>query len=928
MKQQTIGATIRQHIHNYETQIIEIEQFRIYPLLVALVYIVASISLLIFLGIPHNQLDLTASSIATKNLYQVEQRTEAPYTFRWLAQDSEVPLPQPSNGKQIIRLMATVPLPNSHITISINNQNPITFPVAPNVFRRYEYLVDAPRSNETTQLRFHNDNVSQNGRELSIGLTQISMRPLTPYVIPRTPILLLILYTAIIVFVWRMEWHLVLTFYTTSMLFLAYAATHIFQSDHWYYAYLATFGLGGIIIGRSKPAKKDDPLVIPVYRHDVDGLRAVAIIAVVVYHAFPALLPNGNVGVDIFFVISGYLISQLLIRQFVKNTFSFSDFFNRRIRRIFPALLCMLLVVMIMGLLFLFPNEYAQLGRHIGAGAGFFANLLLYTEVNYFDKSAAYKPLLHLWSLGVEEQFYVMWPILLYLFRHRLRSVPALITTLIVASFLVNLRLDATLPIASFYWPMSRVWELLIGTLVVHILASPTVRQRLLFTPIIAHSISAVGIILLVASMFWAGGDASYTYYSAILPITGAILVIVAGERAWFNRIILANPVMVWIGLISFPLYLWHWPLLSFANFFTNTEPSIAMRIVLVAISVLLAWLTYAYLEKPLRQGALRSIPTRYFTYATFACGIVGYFLIGSGLIMPFNRNAPASEVSSSPAVVTNTPLCAGIENNYLVTCLHHQRGNDTTEEFVFIGDSHAEVLAAGNNIPHSTTAFAVHYCLPLLGAERFVDQSSRPFGCDDIRKLPAFINNLRANPPVHHRTIFIAGRFVALEPSSNIVSDRRGFYQFSGPRLDANTVNLDAVFQTGLQRTLTALTTLPNTSVVFIDQVPELDFMPMNCNRLQLFRSLAESNCTTPQPPIMQAFARYKLNVSAVLANFPTVRRYDPMQSLCHNNQCAIMTNGYALYIDTNHLTPYGASLVDADLWKKVLGVNPNPGS
>lgn len=928
MKQQTFGATVRYYLQNYETQIIEVTEFSVYPYLIAIGYIIACIAILVLLGIPHNQLDLTATSNATKNLYQVEQRTEAPYSFRWLAQDSEIPLPQPSNGIQIMRLMATVPLPNSHITLYFNNQHPVTFPVAQNVFRRYAYLVDVPRSNETTLVRFHSDHVSQNGRELSIGLTNIMMIPLTPYIIPRTMILLLICYTAIVVFVWRMKWYLNLTFYATSIVFLAYAATHVYPNDNWFYAYLVAFGFGGIIIGRSKPAKKDDPLVAPVYRRDVDGLRAIAIIAVVVYHAFPTLLPSGNVGVDIFFVISGYLISQLLIRQFVKNTFSFRDFYNRRIRRIFPALLCMLLVVMGMGLLFLFPNEYAQLGRHIGAGAGFFANLLLYTEVNYFDKSAAYKPLLHLWSLGVEEQFYVMWPILLYIFRARLRSVPALISTLIVASFLVNLRLDETLPIASFYWPMSRVWELLIGTLVVHILASPTVRQRLLFTPIIAHSISGVGLFLLIASMFWANSDGSYTYYSALIPITGAILVIVAGERAWFNRIILANPVMVWIGLISFPLYLWHWPLLSFANFFTNTVPSMTIRIILVGISILLAWLTYAYLEKPLRQGTLRRIPTRYFSYATFACGIVGYFVIGSGILAPFNRNAPDTALSTTPSVVTQTPLCDGIETSYLVTCLHHQRGNDGTEEYVFVGDSHAEVLATGDNILQSTTIFAVHYCLPLLGAERFVDQSARPFGCDDIHKLPAFINNLRANPPAHHRTILIAGRFVALEPSSNVIADRRGFYQFSGPRLDANTVDLDTVFQTGLQRTLTALTALPNTSVVFVDQVPELDFMPMNCNRLQLLHSLANSTCTTPQSPITQAFGRYKRNATTVLGHFPMVRRYDPMQALCHNNQCAIMTNGFALYNDTNHLTTYGAGIVDADLWKNVLSVNLNPGS
>lgn len=928
MQQRTIGATIRKYIYNYETQVIEFEPFRIYGFLLAGIYGIAVILILVFLGVPRNQLDLTLSSVATAHLYAVEQRTEAPYSFRWLAQDSQIPLPQPSNGKQIMRFTATVPLPNSHITVTFNNQNPVTIPIAPNVFRRYEYLVDAPWSNETTLLRFNSDNVSQAGRELAIGLTQISLRSLTPYVMPRMPILLLILYTAIVVFVWRMEWHLMLTFYVASVFFLAYAATHVYQNDNWFYTYLFTFGLAGMIIGRSKPAKKEDPLIAPVYRRDVDGLRALAIIAVVLYHAFPALLPSGNIGVDIFFVISGYLISQLLIRQFVKSTFSFRDFYNRRIRRIFPALLCMLVVVSIMGWMFLFPSEYAQLGRHIGGGAGFFANLLLYTEVNYFDKSAVYKPLLHLWSLGVEEQFYVIWPILLYLFRHRLRSVPALISTLLVASFLVNLRLDNTMPVAAFYWPTSRVWELLVGTLVVHILANPSIRQRLFFTPIIAHTISGVGITMLVASMFLANGEASYTSHRALIPIAGAILVIVAGERAWFNRVILANPVMVWIGLISFPLYLWHWPLLSFAHFFTNSEPSIVMRIGLVGLSLLLAWLTYAYLEKPLRQGHLRTFPTQYFMYATFAFGIVGYFLIGTGIFAPINRNAPDASTTAPAAITTSTPLCNDIETNYLVTCIHHQRSNETTEDYVFIGDSHAEVLAAGNTIPQSTTAFAVHYCLPLLGAERFVDQSTVPFGCDDVHKLPAFINNLVANPPAHHRTIFLAGRFVALEPSSNVIADRRGYYQLSGPRLPARSIDLDNVFQTGLRRTMSALTSLPNTRVVFIDQVPELDFMPMNCNRFQLVKALSASTCTTPQQPITQAFVRYKHNVTSVLADFPMVRRYDPMSVLCSNAQCDIMTNGYALYIDTNHLSPYGASVVAADLWKKVLGNQINPNS
>jgi hypothetical protein len=214
---------------------------------------------------------------------------------------------------------------------------------------------------------------------------------------------------------------------------------------------------------------------------------------------------------------------------------------------------------------------------------------------------------------------------------------------------------------------------------------------------------------------------------------------------------------------------------------------------------------------------------------------------------------------------------------------------------------------------------------MPLLGVERFLGQDTSPFGCDEVRKLPTFIKNLRNNPPTHHRTILLAGRFAAIEPSDNIFADRRGHLQFSGPRITDGTVNLDAVFQTGLHRTLAAITELPNTTVVFVDQVPELDFMPMNCNRLQLFQSLEGSTCTTAQIPIDAMFTRYKINANAILAKYPLVKRYDPMNTLCANNQCMIMNNGNALYIDTNHLTLYGAQIVDAALWKTVFGQTIN---
>lgn len=205
----------------------------------------------------------------------------------------------------------------------------------------------------------------------------------------------------------------------------------------------------------------------PGYRPDVDGLRAVAVVGVLLFHAFPDSIPGGFIGVDIFFVISGYLISSIIVRSIENGTFSISQFYGRRIRRIFPALLTVVASALLAGWFLLFPDEYKQLGRHTVAGTWFFSNIALWLETGYFDGSAETKPLLHLWSLGVEEQFYILWPLMLWLIYNRKIPSSLAIWIFTLASFALNLAFVRHHREATFFLPYSKVWELSLGALLV-----------------------------------------------------------------------------------------------------------------------------------------------------------------------------------------------------------------------------------------------------------------------------------------------------------------------------------------------------------------------------------------------------------------------------------------------------------------------------
>lgn len=373
------------------------------------------------------------------------------------------------------------------------------------------------------------------------------------------------------------------------------------------------------------------------YRPDIDGLRALAILSVLAFHADRALLPGGFCGVDVFFVISGFLITGIIVRELESDSFSFGHFYARRVRRLFPALALVLLTTLVLGWLILLPDEFQTLGTDVAAGAAFSSNLLQYSDVSVYFGSVS-RPLMHLWSLGVEEQFYFLWPVLIYTtWKFRRRWLGVIAAAVIAASFLENVAVVSFDPQAAFFLPWSRLWELSLGACLA---TSQYYRQQRSFLDDRSNHATVVGWLLqhrrelywacgatlLLASFLLMKGTWEFPGFWALVPSIGTALIILAGPQAWFNRRILSLRPVVFIGLVSYPLYLWHWSLLCFARLI-EPAPSRLLTGAVLIVSFGLAVATYLFIELPLRRSRRRQRTLAVLCFTLACCGVLGYLV-------------------------------------------------------------------------------------------------------------------------------------------------------------------------------------------------------------------------------------------------------------------------------------------------------------
>ena len=420
------------------------------------------------------------------------------------------------------------------------------------------------------------------------------------------------------------------------------------------------------------------------YRPDIDGLRAVAVLAVVAYHAWPGALGGGFVGVDVFFVISGFLITRILLAP----DFSFASFYARRVRRIFPALLIVLAATVAIGATFLPPDNLRNLLVHTIGGGLFFANVVACHDVGYFNGVAELKPLVHLWSLGVEEQFYLLWPVLVWLAVRRKVLVPA-IASVAVASLALFLWWSERDPRAAFYLSPPRFWELLAGALLVRTAVPERWRG----------AAAASGLALIAASAALLSAKTEFPGMLMLVPVAGACLV-VASPGAHFAGRLLASRAAVAIGLMSYPLYLWHWPLLSLLRNF-DRAPSTSAICATVALSFALAALTWRAVERPLVALRLRPLA------ATLAAAM----LAGVGLASAAREAMPAeSNEIANAACTARYPF----RPEGLWFC---RLSKDTAPTVLLLGDSHANHLYEGiAEVFPNDAVLAIGACMPTVG--------------------------------------------------------------------------------------------------------------------------------------------------------------------------------------------------------------------
>ena len=346
-------------------------------------------------------------------------------------------------------------------------------------------------------------------------------------------------------------------------------------------------------------------MLIKNYRPDIDGLRAIAVLAVVFFHTFPSQISGGFLGVDIFFVISGFLITDYINQNINNNSFNLLNFYKRRILRIFPALLLVLTFSIIFGWLILYPIAYQNLAKHILGAVSFISNFILYKEAGYFDIPSEQKPLLHLWSLGVEEQFYIFLPFLLLII-HRFK-LNFLLILMIVLSLALNIRWADNQNLI-FYMPITRAYELLLGSLLAHhsnipnsflgllqsILRKINIFEAIKLDVYFKNILSILGLIMIFYSLFMFPKDTFFSIHFTMIVILGSFLIISAGPWTFVNRYLLSVRQFVFIGKISYPLYLWHWPLLGFVGFFLRREPPESIKLIILVLSILFAYATDA----------------------------------------------------------------------------------------------------------------------------------------------------------------------------------------------------------------------------------------------------------------------------------------------------------------------------------------------
>jgi peptidoglycan/LPS O-acetylase OafA/YrhL len=639
----------------------------------------------------------------------------------------------------------------------------------------------------------------------------------------------------------------------------------------------------------------------PAYRPDIDGLRAIAVLAVIAFHASARIVPGGFIGVDVFFVISGFLISSLIIRGMESGTFSFAGFYLRRIKRILPAYIVVALATLVISSFLLIPNDYIFYTTSLAASWGFAANVFFsMLSWGYFGQRTEEFPLLHTWSLSVEEQFYFAFPILLlFLFRYFRKHVVAALCVLAVV-FLAISQLK-TGQVKSYFLLTSRAHELLIGALTFYLARRHPPASRAM-----ASVLAIAGMALMLGSLFLINSGTPFPGINSLYPCIGTAMLIYAGCADNALSPLLKSRPMVFIGLISYSLYLWHWPIFSFLRY-RRIEIDFTVGTLAVAAALLLAWLTWKFIESPIRANrkiTFKSALLRYYALpcaAFMSVGLYSYVTEGAPLRFPEETRQLISSYSFERDLSRTCSIRPDdyrkVTYDYLAENCAFGDLNQKQPQVLLMGDSHADhfkpfVNQLAKNAGLKSVFHVQGGCLPI-----YLPGSGLPAPAV-LGVVPPSCEQRNADlldQAGRYKYVVLAG-FWSSEYDDNF-----------GKRLD--TV-VDRIVKTGA------------TPILFKDNPSQEE----DLSRCILYKKrgwiAADRNCNIPYGPAAQRQAPPDSVIDQVKQKYPRTIVVDPKRVMCSDKECATYIANIALYKDANHINAKAAALL-ADRYIAAVG-NP----
>ncbi len=636
------------------------------------------------------------------------------------------------------------------------------------------------------------------------------------------------------------------------------------------------------------------------YRPDIDGLRAIAVLMVVLYHADIKLFGGGFVGVDVFFVISGFLITALIQKDLAAGTFSFAGFWERRARRILPALTAVTFTVFAAAWAIFLPKDFIGAGYQVASQSIAASNFYFESVRGYFDTAEEVKPLLHTWSLAVEEQFYFIFPVIMWLawryMRRRLMPVLWVIAGLsfAAASWMVFKERE----LAFFMLPF-RAWELMMGALLALYGARIPAPERA------AQAGGLIGLALVLGSGIFYYSKMVFPGAAALLPCLGAVLIIWSGQAgATFTARILSRKAFVFIGLVSYSWYLWHWPLLSFGKYVMQNEFGKPEKIACVVVSFLLAAASWKFIETPFRRkdGLLKS------RKAVFTASFAALSLMALGGLYVVYKDGVPGRIQGEALMYAQgqddkDPALKGCNLNKFERigrddiCQSNPEGKKKPA-FVLWGDSHADAIAPAFirlSKEHGVNGYIAfkHDCPPILDVHHKSYESRAPTCTDYNTAHFEFIKRSK----IKH--VYLVATWSNWAKDKNLYFDKKDWY----PAYQGRYEN---IVMAGVQRTVDELQKI-GVKVYFLIDGPTMRFEPPRKLALESIMGVKESKAYMPLDTYMRKrsqniddFVERNKGTALVIADMKPL--------LCKDGKCISGINGRSLYFDHNHFSAYGA--------------------